>query len=83
MKMTTHDERVRILPQTSEKNYQSVSETEAQNVKLSSEKSADKTSIGILLCVISGFFLIGGNTLTKLASIQTKSISSWQLLLLR
>ena len=81
--MTTDDERVRILPEKTEKSYQSVSETEAQNVKLRSERTRDKTTIGILLCVLSGFFLIGGNTLTKLASLRSRSISSWQLLLLR
>merc|ERR1711988_1468637 len=81
--MTTDDERVRILQEKTEKNYQSISETEAQNVKLRSERTRDKTTIGILLCVLSGFFLIGGNTLTKLASLRSRSISSWQLLLLR
>ena len=97
--MSAAEERARLLPEDGHKNYQSVGQVESQEVA-GPEKTADKASLGILLCVLSGFFLIAGwgtsntsslshcpsccrNTLTKLASIQTLSISSWQLLLLR
>merc|ERR1719228_1950911 len=83
--MPADDERIRILGEFEEKSYQSISsaEDDVADVKLRGSESANKTCLGILLCILSGFFLIVGNTLTKLASIQSKPISSWELLFIR
>ena len=57
--MSAVEERARLLAEDGHKNYQSVGQVESQEVA-GPEKTADKASLGILLCVLSGFFLIAG-----------------------
>ena len=56
------EEKIRILPDSEEEgggpNYQSISD-EKVTFK-TEEKAGDKSLVGIFLCILSGFFMIGG-----------------------
>merc|ERR1719362_1601657 len=38
---------------------------------------------GILLCMASGMCFLAGNTFTKMASVEVRTVTSWQMLVLR
>ena len=60
--MPTAEEKIRILPESDEEEkrpqYQSIND-EKVTFK-TEEKTGDKSLLGIFLCILSGFFLIGG-----------------------
>ena len=62
--MPTGEEKIRILPERDEEegekgpHYQSIND-EKVTFK-TEEKTGDKSLLGIFLCILSGFFLIGG-----------------------
>ena len=58
--MPSAEEKIRILPDSDseEPNYQSVNAGELSSK--TEKRTGDKSLLGIFLCILSGFFLIGG-----------------------
>ena len=60
--MPSAEEKIRILPESEGggegPNYQSISEGKV--TCKTKEKTGDKSLLGIFLCILSGFFMIGG-----------------------
>ena len=56
--MPSAEEKIRILPESEEPNYQSVNAGELRSK--TEKRTGDKSLLGIFLCILSGFFLIGG-----------------------
>ena len=57
--MPSAEEKIRILPEIEEPNYQSVNAGGELSSK-TEKRTGDKSLLGIFLCILSGFFLIGG-----------------------
>ena len=60
--MPSAEEKIRILPESEGEgerlNYQSI--TDGKETFKTEEKTGDKSLLGISLCILSGFFMIGG-----------------------
>ena len=56
--MPSAEEKIRILPESEEPNYQAVNAGEL--CYKTEKRTGDKSLLGIFLCILSGFFLIGG-----------------------
>ena len=62
--LSSAEEKIRILPESDGEdeggNYQSINDGKVQGVFKTEEKAGEKSLLGIFLCVLSGFFMIGG-----------------------
>ena len=56
--MPSAEEKIRILPDSEEPNYQTINDGKVTS--RTEKKTRDKSLLGIFLCILSGFFMIGG-----------------------